>query len=1730
MSEELDKRVVELQFDNAQFEKNVKQSMKTIDKLDESLQFKNVSPSLEKVKASFTALQVVAITAVANISNRIVNLGIQLVKSLSIDNITTGWSKFEQKTMSVATMASQSIKIAGKELTNYSDKIAGINDQLDKLNWYTDETSYNFTDMASNIGKFTAAGRGLDESVNAMMGIANWAALSGQNATVASQAMYQLAQALGKGYVQLIDWKSIQVANMDTREFRQTALDTAVAIGELTKEGQNYITKTGKRFNIDQFTEGLAGKWFTNDVLLKSLEKYSSAVDKIYEISEKTGLTATEVMARYSDELDVFGLKAFKAAQEARTFTDAIRAVKDAVSTGWLNTAEKIFGGYDESKILWSELANQLYDVFAEGGNFRNEILGMWKDLAGRADIFGEHGSPNQGAFWNIYDSIIAVKNLIKETWDSIFSVTTFSSYSDQVSDLAEKLKAITSRIKEFTKRIKDTIENSFELRAIFSGLFSIFKVVVQVIYGIAYALDPIIQMIKNIVSLLFNRMAAFGASLTRVDGVISAIQRTSRIIADVLTDIIDFIDPVGFLNKFFKLISKIYKVIANTHVLEKAAQAVKDFINAFRSRTQLDIFEKISSGVMLVKKQLGVKVSPSAEGLLDPIYTVTKGLLSLAKGIVAILKPLIVILGQTLDLVGVVLQNVGEIMMHVINTFNGTEASKFIKGLVIAGVIIAALAVIIYGIYASLSAITAFMKPITYFIRNVADAIYSIGASFQTKAISNIISSIAKLLLYMAISMAIIANIPTGNFVRASITLGVMFALLVGMVFILLKMTNAQTQLIGAVGQFKDMRIMGKVVGIVRSFSLALIAIAIALKMISGIEDSGKLVLSLLIVTAILGALTLMIYALNKFTTTDFDYKKATQMFFGLSITLLILATALKKMASIGDVGKLIASAGVLIAIMVTLGLVVKYFAASEKAALRMEIVAKSIGKLAAGMLLYALSLMMFKNIPTESILKAMSTLIISLTFIGMITKYIATTEKATKRMWSVVGALTLMAFAMGMFATSLMLFNFVSVDAIKKGLGVVVVALLMLSAVTSALSASKTTGGQMLLVATSLIVLAAGISSLAIALLLLSLVSWSAMGKGVAIVAGGFLLLGLAAVLLKPVIGVIFLLSSSVLILGLGMITAAIGLGMFSASLVLFAAAIVTNAALIGSALLTLGPLLVTAIIEAFKLLFNSMSELIPSIVNMVTALLNGIVTILNESAGILINAIVGLIAKLLQAISDNSKSIFDSLFKIINALLDALSANIGTIANKLVDILIKIIQVITTRMPEIVKALVVMLIALVNSLFDNLGEFTTVLTQRVFGFLSEAIPMFIAELMKFSGVLSKAVLVFIGQIISLTIISLGTLGKLFIDLVGGILLIVVHSFIGLNEVVRQAMRTILYNIFYALYSLLSDLPDDLSALMGGALSALLGSVIKMVGKMLEPFLKKIGLGGMAEDIIGAGQDMINKAKTNMDKAILEGSNVTKAMTTARNNISSVINKVTGFISEDTKSGLAAITTSMNDGLAQMGQDGKQSGYEAGQNTAQGTIDGITSKNGDVELAGEESGEAAIEGYKKATNTHSPSKVMEQMGKYFVTGLVNGIDGNTSSAKDSVMGLMNEALSGIESVLSSDLDTEFSIRPVVDLSGVSAGAANISSLMSSINGGSVSVSGKLASSVSKSSRRGSSSSGNQNESIINNAGDTYTPVFNITSNDPQAVAKEVNIILEKFSARNRLAKGGVK
>ena len=649
MSNTIDQRVVEMQFDNRNFEKNVSTTMSTLDKLKQSLKFSGaskgfedigsaargvnlsgISSAVETVQAKFSALSVIGVTALANITNSAINTGKQLIKSLSIDQIKEGWDKFGSKTTSVATLVAQ-----GNDL-----KV--VNDQLDRLNWFTDETSYNFTDMVSNIAKFTASGKGLEESVTAMEGIATWAALSGQNARTASNAMYQLSQAMGAGVMRREDYRSIQNASMDTKEFREKCIDAAIALGTLKDNGDGtYMSmaagakKTG--FTVSQFADNLTeGMWLTSDVMMKVFNDYSNAVSKIYEVTEEKGLLASEVIDEihktseeenitidqaikklgYVDKagnllFDSFGLKAFEAAQKARTWGDAVDSVKDAVSTGWMNTFEIIFGNSEEATQLWTDLANAMWDVFAAGGEARNEMLKGWKELGGRDDLIE--------GFWNVWegffgdgDEYLGILGSIKEAFRDIFPPMT-----------AERLAELTTGFKNFTERIKPSAETLDKLKRAFKGVFSIIGIGKKTITTI---LKPIGQLLGSegfgsIGDFLLSTAAGIGDFFTALNEGFET-NKVSEVLSGIVTKISSFIKGIfDDLGGFSGTFSSVGKTICG--VAEKIWNAVTKVFGWIRENISAgDVFAGLAGGgIFVAAKKLSSlidKVKDIFENLFD--------------------------------------------------------------------------------------------------------------------------------------------------------------------------------------------------------------------------------------------------------------------------------------------------------------------------------------------------------------------------------------------------------------------------------------------------------------------------------------------------------------------------------------------------------------------------------------------------------------------------------------------------------------------------------------------------------------------------------------------------------------------------------------------------------------------------------------------------------------------------------------------------------------------------------------------------------------------------------------------------------------------------------------------------------------------------------------------------------------------------------------------------------
>lgn len=389
MSTEIDKRIVEMQFENEHFERNINTTIKSLQDLDRGLELDKASRSLrdfqraaKEFDLSNVATQIAgALTGFESLLRIKVITGVidsalgtlkNTIKGLTVDQLSAGWGKYEEKVSAVQTIMSAT----GKSIDE-------VNAQMERLLWFTDETSYSFADMTNNIGKFTSQGVDLETATSVMMGISDWAAASGRGTQQASMAMYNLAQTLGAGYVDYANWKSIVNANMDTMEFKQTVLDTAVAMGKLRKEGEDLYSFTeGKSgsFGINELfgsdkDAGLStARWFTSDILVETLKEYSEWGDEVYELTQQ-GYSTTEAMNKLGKSTKSLGEKAFRAAQEAKSLTDVIAAIKDAVSTGWMQTYEKIFGNYEEAKVFWTEIANLAWELFNGGSEGRLELF-----------------------------------------------------------------------------------------------------------------------------------------------------------------------------------------------------------------------------------------------------------------------------------------------------------------------------------------------------------------------------------------------------------------------------------------------------------------------------------------------------------------------------------------------------------------------------------------------------------------------------------------------------------------------------------------------------------------------------------------------------------------------------------------------------------------------------------------------------------------------------------------------------------------------------------------------------------------------------------------------------------------------------------------------------------------------------------------------------------------------------------------------------------------------------------------------------------------------------------------------------------------------------------------------------------------------------------------------------------------------------------------------------------
>ena len=622
----IDKRIVQMQFDNQNFESGVSKTMHSLQQLNDKLKMKDSSKGLdgvneslnklsgfgvsgltagvEGVTARFSALSVIGMTALANITNSAINTGKQLLKSLTIDPIKTGFSEYETKMNAIQTI-----------LTNTSHQgttLDDVNAALAELNTYADKTIYNFEEMTRNIGKFTAAGIDLDTSTAAIKGIANLAAASGSSSLQASTAMYQLSQALAAGKVSLMDWNSVVNAGMGGKLFQDALIRTSEVMGT---GADSMIKKYGT------FRESLTkGNWLTAEVLTETLKQISGAYTEADLISQ--GFSQTQ-----AKDIVTLAKNATAAATDVKTVTQLLDTMKESVQSGWATSWEYIIGDKDQATKILTSINNAFGDIMGSSAEARNNMLKFWNEAGGRDDVI-------QG-FTNIFQSLGKGFRSIGDAWNEVFP-----------SMSGEKLVELSAKFKDFTKNFKMSDETARKIKDTFKGVFSVFDTVKDAVVGVVKGFTPLLGVIKPIGSGFLTITSSIGSFVTKIadaankskifekigNGIKTAFEAVGTALSTAGDEVSEFISKMSVGN-VFDTVGKVFSKVGE--VITKVASGIGEAIGSINFETITNIGKTLAGvGIFKVLKDLFNKF----KGIGDDLTGVFNSFKGIGKGITGVL------------------------------------------------------------------------------------------------------------------------------------------------------------------------------------------------------------------------------------------------------------------------------------------------------------------------------------------------------------------------------------------------------------------------------------------------------------------------------------------------------------------------------------------------------------------------------------------------------------------------------------------------------------------------------------------------------------------------------------------------------------------------------------------------------------------------------------------------------------------------------------------------------------------------------------------------------------------------------------------------------------------------------------------------------------------------------------------------------------------------------------
>lgn len=1393
MSTTIDQRVVEMQFDNKNFERNVQTSLSTLDKLKSSLNMNGATKgfeqidnaakkvnmtglgnAVESVRLKFSALEVMAVTALSNITTHALNMGMNIAKEFTLDPVMQGFSEYETQIGAVQTILANT--------SHQGTNLQQVNRALDELNTYADKTIYNFTEMTRNIGTFTAAGVDLQTSVDSIKGIANLAAVSGSTSQQASTVMYQLSQALAAGKVSLMDWNSVVNAGMGGKVFQDALIRTSELLG------------TGAKQAIDtygSFRESLTkGEWLTTQVLTETLKQFAGAYTEADLIQQ--GFTAEQAksimdMAKTAED----------AATKVKTFTQLFDTLKEGVQSGWTQTWEILIGDFEEAKEVLTEVSNVVGDVLTKSAAARNEVLsgGLssgWKQLlgAGIADEAGYIDSIQEvaRAHGDAFDQMVADSDSFSDALKKGLQEGVISSetLSDAVFNLQEKMSGMSE---EERKAAGYTSEMIAQIETLASGLKDgsismdefTEKIIrpsgrenlIQALWNAAKGLMSVITPIKEAFKEIFPPMTAdqlykiteglrnlterltlsetastnlkntFKGLFAVVDIIGSAFMAVVKAIGSLLGGVGELGGGLlSITGSFGEWLVKLNETIKTTDVFNKvlggivnfikaAVTAIKNFVTTVAQNFKIPGFELFHN--LLERVQARMAQVGEAAGNMKSAVVIAFELIGEALANCQFVQILQTIWNAVKTIAGGIVNALGSIGGAITSSLGEANFSGIID--LLNGISFGAIAVGITKFVGGFRKAIDEIGSIKESFIGILDSVRGCFEAYQSQLQAGTLLKIASAIAILTASIVALSLIDSDKMSAALGGITVLFADLMASMAIfnkisgqasgVVKSTTAMlgiatavlilasalkkigdldakqlaTGLVGVVGLTATMVAAAKVMGsgsqtIIKG-ATQMVIFAAAIKVLASVcEDLAALSLEEL-AKGLVGVGVLLAEVSLFMNTAKFSGKSITT-----ATGIVILAAAMKVLASAcedfggmkwEEIAKGLVAIGALLA-EITL------FTNLTGNAKHVMSTGVALIAIAASMKIFASAVQDFSSMSWEEIAKGLVAMAGALTAVTVAVNFMP------KNMIGIGTGLIAVSAALLIVADALNKMAGMTWEEIAKGLitlgGAMAILAIGLNAMTGTLAGSA----AMLVAASALLVMTPVLS-------ILGAMSWEAIAKGLVALAGAFAVIGVAGLVLTPLVPTILGLSGAFALIGVSVLGIGAGLALAGAGLSALAVGL--------TALAAAGTAGATAIVASLTVIITGVAALIPAIAEKLGEAVVAFCQVLIDGIPAIGEAIKAIVLTIVDVLVECVPAIADGALKLVAGVLEALVEYTPSIVDSIFQFLIGVLEGIARNLPGLIQAAIDVLMSFFSGIVDALkGIDTETLLQGIVG----------------------------------------------------------------------------------------------------------------------------------------------------------------------------------------------------------------------------------------------------------------------------------------------------------------------------------------------------------------------------------------------------------------------------